>query len=196
MASLADPLRSVLGAKTAKALADGLGLHTVGDLVRHYPRRYEERGKLTDLSQLRLGEHVTVLAEVAKVNSRPMRQRRGAICEVVVTDGTGRLTLTFFGRGGQRWRAEQLRVGREGLFAGKVTEFRGRRQLTHPAYVLVDDAEVDAETFAGELSPCTRRPSRWTPGRSARRYGSPSMCSTSAATPCPGKSGYGTAWPA
>jgi ATP-dependent DNA helicase RecG len=168
MASLTDPLRSILGAKTATALAEGLSLRTVGDLLRHYPRRYEERGKLTDLSKLRLGEHVTVLAEVAKVSSRPMRQRRGSICEVIVTDGTGRLTLTFFGKGAQRWRADQLQVGREGLFAGKVSQFRGRRQLAHPAYVLVDDAEVDAETFAGALIPvypATERMDSWKVGQ-------------------------------
>ena len=51
MATLETPLRDVVG-RAAKALDDGLDLQTVGDLLRHYPRRYAERGKLTDLRDL------------------------------------------------------------------------------------------------------------------------------------------------
>src|SRR5499427_5784748 len=104
MAVLADPLRLVVGDKAAKRLAAVLDLHTVGDLLSYYPRRYDRRGELTDLASLREGEHVTVQAEVAAVSERKMRNRNGSIFEAVVTDGRGRLTLTFFGRGGQAWR--------------------------------------------------------------------------------------------
>ena len=76
--------RSV-GKKAADALSTKLGLHTVGDLVRHYPRRYVDRGKLTDIAGLELGEHVTVLAEVEKVTMRDMRHRRGKLMQVVIT---------------------------------------------------------------------------------------------------------------
>ncbi len=145
MATLETPLRHVVGDKTAKVLDQHLDLRTVGDLLRHYPRRYSERGDLTPLAELRVGEQVTVLAEVAKVNVRPMRQRRGNMLEVVVTDGTGHLTLTFFR---QAWRERDLRPGRRGLFAGKVGEYRGKRQLTHPDYQLLAEAG-DAEEVAG-----------------------------------------------
>ncbi len=104
MAILEDPLRLVIGDKAAKPLDRALGLRTVGDLLRHYPRRYETRGELTDLASLRDGEYVTVLARVAKVTSRPMRNRRGSIFEATVTDGRGELALTFFSRGRQDWR--------------------------------------------------------------------------------------------
>ena len=66
----ADPLRLVIGDKAAKRLAAALDLHTVGDLLRHYPRRYEKRGELTDLAGLRDGEYVTVQAEVASASVR------------------------------------------------------------------------------------------------------------------------------
>src|SRR5260370_161178 len=56
MAILEDPLRLVIGDKAAKPLDRALGLRTVGDLLRHYPRRYETRGELTDLASLREGE--------------------------------------------------------------------------------------------------------------------------------------------
>ena len=64
---LSGPLAPVLGAKTAKALETGLGLRTVEDLLRHYPRRYAVRGELTDLSTVKEGEQVTVMAEIVAV---------------------------------------------------------------------------------------------------------------------------------
>jgi ATP-dependent DNA helicase RecG len=146
------PLSKVLGAKTAKALASHLELETVGDLLYHFPRRYDERGEHTDIRSLAVGEQVTVMAQVQRTNVRPMRARRGQLLEVTVGDGTGGvLGLTFFN---QAWRERDLKPGRWGLFAGKVTEFRGKRQLNGPDYVILDDREDgEIEEFAGALIP-------------------------------------------
>ncbi len=139
-------LRSVLDGRSVKAL-DSLGLSTVEDLLRHYPRRYEERGSLTDLAALRVGERVTVLARVGKVTSRSLQLRPGerrarTITEVLVTDGSGSLTLTFFN---QKWGVEkEYRTGRLGLFAGTVGEFKGQRQLLHPRARFVEESSADA----------------------------------------------------
>ena len=147
-------LSAVLGGRTADAMRKGLGLETVDDLLRHYPRRYAERGELTDLRTLTEGEQVTVLAEVRQVTVRPMRNRRGTILEAVVTDGRDSMSLTFFN---QKWREGQLRVGRRGLFAGQVSVFRGQLQLTHPEFELlpdgVDDDPLAVLAFAGALIP-------------------------------------------
>src|SRR6266568_4969922 len=124
MASLQDPLGPVVCAKAAKRLAAALDLRTVGELLRHYPRRYENRGELTDLASLQDGENVTVQAEIASVSVRRMRNRPGTVLEAIVTDGRGRLALTFFGRGRQDWREKVLRPGARGLFAGQVSTVR------------------------------------------------------------------------
>jgi ATP-dependent DNA helicase RecG len=153
------PLPKLVGEKTAKALAKHLELHTAGDLIYHFPRRYDERGEHTDIRSLTVGEDVTVLGQVQRTAVRPMRQRRGNLLEVTVGDGSGGLlTLTFFGN--QAWRERELRPGRWGLFAGKVTEFRGKRQLNGPEYVLLGDAtdgeaaaSEEIEEFAGALIP-------------------------------------------
>ncbi|MCW3845434.1 ATP-dependent DNA helicase RecG, partial [Micromonospora yasonensis] len=153
------PLKKLVGEKTAKALASHLDLHTAGDLIYHFPRRYDERGEHTDIRSLDVGEQVTVLAQVQRTAVRPMRQRRGNLLEVTVGDGSGGvLTLTFFGN--QAWRERDLRPGRWGLFAGKVTEFRGKRQLNGPEYVLLGEggdgeaaANEEVEEFAGALIP-------------------------------------------
>jgi ATP-dependent DNA helicase RecG len=158
MAVLADPLRLVIGDKAAKRLGSALDLQTVGDLLSYYPRRYDKRGELTDLASLREGEYVTVQAEVASVSVRKMRNRPGSIFEAVVTDGRGRLTLTFFGHGRQTWRETELSPGVRGLFSGQVSSFQGKRQLTHPEYELLGAGQAGARAaeFAAELIPVYR----------------------------------------
>src|SRR5262249_47474723 len=75
--TLRDPLIRPLGRKASAALESVLGLRTVGDLLRHYPRRYYTRGELTSLASLREDDHVTVLARVeyAKHIGPPADQR-------------------------------------------------------------------------------------------------------------------------
>jgi ATP-dependent DNA helicase RecG len=126
-------LTSALGGRTGQAITKAFGYETVGDFLAHYPRRYARRGELTSLAELTLDENVTIVAEVRSVTERPMRQKRGSILEVSITDGRGFLTLTFFN---QKWRAAELRPGVRGIFAGKVGEYRGTRQLAHPDYEL------------------------------------------------------------
>ncbi|HEU5353531.1 MAG TPA: ATP-dependent DNA helicase RecG [Actinocrinis sp.] len=150
---LAEPLKDLVGGRTAKVLERSLELHTVGDLLRHYPRRYAKRGELTDLASLALDDYVTVLAEVDKVAKRQFKGRRGSLTEVTVTDGTSALTLTFFN---QPWIERDLRPGRIGLFSGRVTEFRKHRQLAQPEFELLkddQDADAAAERYANELIP-------------------------------------------
>ncbi|MFC0678670.1 ATP-dependent DNA helicase RecG [Lysobacter korlensis] len=137
-------LANTLGGRSAGAFERAFGHRTVGDLLSHYPRRYALRGELTALNTLPVDENVTIVAEVIEVKNRPMRQRRGSILEVKITDGKGVLTLTFFN---QAWRDKELRPGVRGIFAGKVGDYRGALQLAHPDYELFDaEAAADPET--------------------------------------------------
>jgi ATP-dependent DNA helicase RecG len=136
---LESRLDGALGGKTASALERAFGMRTVGDLLAHYPRRYARRGELTPISSLPVGEPVTIVAEVKRVNERRMQNRKGSILEVVISDGRGDLSLTFFN---QSWRVKDLVPGRRGIFAGKVGEYRGTKQLAHPDYELFDDEET------------------------------------------------------
>jgi ATP-dependent DNA helicase RecG len=146
-----SPLKAILGGKTAAVLEKAFGYLTCGDLLHHYPRRHHDRSVLTPLAELREDDYVTVLAEIAKVDMRPMRGRRGTLLEVWVTDGQGRLKLTFFN---QAWRAKQLVEGHRGLFAGKVGSFKGTRQLTHPDFQLLDaDDDPNDPTLLTGLIP-------------------------------------------
>ena len=145
MARLDDRIDRLFDPRTAKILASSLGVHTAGELLRHYPRRYEQRGELTDLANLRDGEHVTVLAQIKAVTTRAMRNRRGKLTEVTVTDGRGTLTLAFFR---QPWREREFKPGLHGLFAGQVSSYGRKRQLIHPDCELLGQADPGTELAA------------------------------------------------
>ncbi len=172
---LEESLVKVLGARTSNSLAK-LGLVTVEDLLRHYPRRYGTPGELTDMGALALGEHVTVMAEVRSTTVRQMRSRGGAMLEAIVTDGRDTLQLTFFAKraGMLRGHEDKLRAGRMGLFTGTVGDYRGRRQLVHPDYLIVGLDAADAEEATVEASrpipiyPAGASVPTWRIGRSVR----------------------------
>ena len=151
MAVLEDPLKKVLGDRTAEALTKSFGMKTVEDLLRHYPRRYVTRGEMSDISKLIEGDEVTILAEVKAVKIRRANGR--VILDVHVGDGSDTMSLTFFN---QAWREKELKVGVTGMFAGKVGSFKGVRQLSHPDYQLIPDGnDVDSavDDFAGKYLP-------------------------------------------
>ncbi|MFC8916571.1 ATP-dependent DNA helicase RecG [Streptomyces sp. NPDC047821] len=154
--ALDEPLKKQLGAATAKVMAEHLDLHTVGDLLHHYPRRYAERGELTTLADLPLDEHVTVVARVAdaRVLTFNSAKGRGQRLEVTITDGSGRLQLVFFGKGVHKPHKELL-PGTRAMFAGKVSVFNRKTQLAHPAYELLrgEDGEGAVDSWAGALIP-------------------------------------------
>ena len=164
MATLDSRLDGVVGGKTAKALERSFDMHTVRDLLSHYPRRLAERGELTDLVALRVDEDVTVVADVLSTARKgPPQNPR---LEVLIGDETATLQLVFFGRRSV-WRERELQPGARGLFAGKVGVFNGRRQLVHPEYMLLrGDAldDVAADVYAGRLIPvypATQRVRSW-----------------------------------
>ncbi|MFF3688910.1 ATP-dependent DNA helicase RecG [Streptomyces sp. NPDC002187] len=135
-------------------MAENLDLHTVGDLLHHYPRRYEERGQLTRLDELPLDEHVTVVAQVADSRVHTFNGGRGQRLEITITDGSGRLQLVFFGRGVHKPHKD-LPPGSRAMFAGKVSVFNRKLQLAHPTYEKLDADSGDGavSAFAGKLIP-------------------------------------------
>jgi ATP-dependent DNA helicase RecG len=141
-----------LGDKSAKSFAKNLGLVTVADLLQHYPRRYSSRGELTPITNLPVGESVSIVAEVVDARERRAKGRISHILEVRITDGSGFLSLTFFN---QAWRQKNLLPGTRGLFAGKIGEYQGKLQLAHPDYELFPDevSQFDAKAWADQPIP-------------------------------------------
>ncbi len=123
-----------VGAKKAASLAEA-GITTVLDMLTHYPRRYIDRTKEASIASLAEGEEGLVLVRIEQVTSRRMRNRR-TLVNVRVTDGTGRMALTFFN---QPWRERQLREGMQAVVFGKMDTYRGGRQMTNPIVDLIGD---------------------------------------------------------
>jgi ATP-dependent DNA helicase RecG len=162
--TLDSRLDGVVGGKTASALERAFGMRTVGDALSHYPRRYASRGELTPIDSLTVGEQVTIVAQVESARERRMQSRKGSILEVVITDGRGRVQLTFFN---QTWRAKDLVPGKRGIFSGKVGTYRDGKQFAHPDYELFSDddtAVMTAQAYANQpipIYPATASLSSW-----------------------------------
>ena len=127
-----------VGEKRAAAL-ESMGISNVFDLITIYPRRYIDRTRQVDLSDLSVGDEAAVFAEVTKVASRRTRQGK-VMVEVTVSDDGESIKIVFFN---QAWRERQLLVGVQALFFGKVGDYRGQRQMTNPVVDVIVGAAGD-----------------------------------------------------
>ncbi|MBS1848596.1 MAG: ATP-dependent DNA helicase RecG [Actinobacteria bacterium] len=126
-----------IGPKHAAALAEAFDIHTVADLLMHYPRRYVDRSNEQRIADLAIGADAMVVATVKRIASRRTRGRPPrTLVTADVTDGSGYLKVTFFNQG---WRERQLPEGTECVLFGKVDDFRGRPQMTNPVVDLIGD---------------------------------------------------------
>jgi ATP-dependent DNA helicase RecG len=147
-------VEEVLGGSSKVKKFHALGIETVGQLLRHFPRRYVDTGKLTDVEHLEPGQMLTVVGEVAETKVKTYQDRRthrtAYRVETVVATGGPRLTMSFFAKhqGMAEWRAGTLPPGRQGIFIGQAKLFRDTWQLTHPKMVLVGSGDDAADDVA------------------------------------------------
>lgn len=140
MAGLATPLKGLVGGTTAGSLLRERGIATVGDLLDLLPVRY--LGHEARLSGLVVGDQVVVVARVKAATTRRMQKRRGTMLTATITDGTTDIDITFFDA---RAHEHKLLPGARALFAGQVSEYRGRLQLAHPGYTILPEELSEAE---------------------------------------------------
>ena len=140
MAKLTDPITILKGVGPAKAkLFENLNIHTLRDLICHFPRGYEDRTKLCTISQLEVDKPACFRATVMS-HPRTNHIRKGLdITKVQVADHTGRLSLTFFN---SRYASDNLLYGREYIFYGAVGgDFIGYN-MTNPVFEAPDSTPV------------------------------------------------------
>jgi len=173
--TLDTPLgKSVLDGRTAKALEGAFGMRTVGDLLRHYPRRYEEWNKPTTIDGLKPKEEVTIYAEVVSVTEQRTRDGKRGIVTVTVRDSSLNLVpIKFFGAiKGNRIvsPANALKRGDWALFAGTVNEFKNDKELTHPDFYKIDARTTPADLLEHLLAiyPATRDVRSWVIAQAVR----------------------------
>jgi len=112
-----------------------LNIRSVLDMLTYYPRRYIDRTNQAMLADLEVGEEATVLVQVVKSSSRRISNGKSMVT-TDVTDGTGRLQVTFFN---QPFRERQLAPGLDVVLFGRLELFRGQRKMTNPVVDLIGD---------------------------------------------------------
>ncbi len=133
-ASLDSPVSALKGvSRTTLSRFARLGVHTVHDLLFHFPYRYNDFANIRPISQLVVGEEQTVLATVWSAAETTIG-RRSKGTEAIVGDETGKLRVIWWG---QRYIARQLRSGAQVALSGKVSVYRGQRQMESPEYELL-----------------------------------------------------------
>ncbi|RPI49779.1 MAG: ATP-dependent DNA helicase RecG, partial [Chloroflexi bacterium] len=107
-----------------------LGISTVGNLLNHYPHRYDDYTALKSISQLEFGEEATVVGTIWETRTRTTRSG-GALITSVIADASGTVEAVWFN---QPYLVKQLRAGRRIVLSGKIDEHLGRLRLQSPAW--------------------------------------------------------------
>jgi ATP-dependent DNA helicase RecG len=140
----------MLGNVRSRILA-GAGIETIADLIHHVPYKYIDRSTQAPIARVPIGEEVTIIGEIGKVNTRrpkPMLM----IIEATIGDGSANLKLIWFN---QKYRAEQVKPGIQVAVSGIVESFRGTLQMKSPQLDLLDDPKEALTT--GRVVPIHER---------------------------------------
>ncbi len=134
---LVKPLQYLKGVgETRAVLFQKLGVFTVGDVISHYPREYEDRSRLKKLIELQDGDQCSFEGTIASkvVLSRP---RRGlTVCRASIRDETGLINATWFN---QPYLKDNFKQGERYLFYGRITRRRSFEVL-NPVYEKIDES--------------------------------------------------------
>ena len=130
--NLTDPVTVLSGVGKMRAkLFAALNIFTLEDLIRHYPRGYEDRTKILPICRMEIDKPACFRAMVMNT-PRTAHIRKGLdMTKVQVADTTGRLNLTFFN---SRYAAENLQYGREYVFYGTITGDYAGYGITNPVF--------------------------------------------------------------
>lgn len=158
-AALAAPVTVLqnVGPRHAKTL-ERIGISTLRDMLYYFPRRYDDYSQLKSINRLTYGEEVTVIGTVQSVSSRPIRSGKTQIIEVIVSDGTGSMRITWFN---QPWIAKRLRSGMQIAFSGKVEQYLGRYVMNNPDFEQIEQQQLNTNRIVPVYPLTARITQRW-----------------------------------
>ena len=143
-----DTLQGIGPKRTA--LLAAMGLHTMGDVLFHFPRAYQDRREFTPIAKVSENEHATIRGKV--VSARMIRLRgRMNLAEVTLKDDTGEIKATWFGRG---FMAKSFAPDTEVILSGVVGKYKGLA-LKNPDYEILTN-EADDVLNTGRIVPVYR----------------------------------------
>jgi ATP-dependent DNA helicase RecG len=146
-----------VGPRHASTL-ERMSIYTLGDMMYHFPRRYDDYTKLKPINRLRVGEEVTVIGTIKSINTRPIRGGRSKLSEAVVGDSTGALRLTWFN---QPWIGQRLKKGMQIVLSGKVDQYLGHFTLNNPEWESLEQKHLHTNRIVPVYPLTARITQRW-----------------------------------
>jgi len=146
-----------VGPRHAETLAK-LGMYTLGDMLYYFPRRHDDYSQLKPIKDLFYSEQVTVIGTIQSVHTRPIRGGKATIIEVVISDGTGGLRLSFFN---QPWLANRFKTGDAISVSGKIDQYLGRLVMNSPDWESVDVENLHTNRIVPVYSLTERVTQKW-----------------------------------
>jgi ATP-dependent DNA helicase RecG len=138
---LSTPVLSLkgVGPRVAEKLAK-LDIHTVEDLLYTLPHRYEDRREFRKIAQLRDGTHEVFSGEILASGETVTPRRRRRLFEVIVSDGTGQISLKWF-HYRKAWVSKRFETGKKIVVTGEVKRFGAVREVHHPDVELLSEGQ-------------------------------------------------------
>jgi ATP-dependent DNA helicase RecG len=146
-----------IGPRHAETLSK-LGMQTLGDMLYYYPRRYDDYSQLKPIKDLFYGEQVTVIGTIQSVQTRPIRGGKASIIEVIISDGTAGLRLSFFN---QPWLSNRFKQGDAISVSGKVDQYLGRLVMNSPDWEPVEVESLHTNRIVPVYSLTERITQKW-----------------------------------
>ncbi len=157
--TLQTPLAEAVDPEIAEAVTTELGLVTVGDLLRHFPFRYEGGAVEDDgtrRSEPRIGDDIVVIGTVTAITPPKPHHRGKKMFRVQVVNKVRAYEVTFF-----NYLPKPIRPDRQLLLIGRLGEFNGKLQLTHPEWLVLPDTTItSAEALAANEAGSTKAGSK------------------------------------
>jgi ATP-dependent DNA helicase RecG len=150
---LAESVQFLKGVGSARAeLLAKLGIHTVGDLLLHFPRSYDDLSDVRRVDELEAGVLQTVQGEVVEIVGKELSDGRGVL-SVVITDERGRVVEGCWFN--QSWMAQRVRYGQRVAFSGKPKWYRGHWQMNNPRVQPLEGEGSDSRPEVVPVYPLT-----------------------------------------
>ncbi len=137
-----------------------LRIESVGDLLRHFPFRYEDFSQIYKIAELKAGQQATVQGIIANISLRRSWQRRMFLVEALISDETGSIGAIWFN---QPYLKNILHKGISANFAGKVTVSKNKLYLSNPVYEFINSRESASKFFESASIRETRHTARLVP---------------------------------
>ena len=146
-----------VGPKSAESL-ERLGLQTLGDMLYYFPRRYEDYSQLKPIQSLMYNDVVTVLGTIQSVSSRPIRGGKATLIEVIISDGTGSMRLSYFN---QPWLANRMKPGEAVSVSGRIDQYLVRIVMNNPDWEPVEFENLHTNRIVPIYSLTERITQKW-----------------------------------